>query len=328
MRRQYISWQSHMVWMSAMLLLIAAVFILSLRYGATSTTLADIWQQLGSRSGTIYELRLPRVLCALLVGINTAVAGAILQTVLRNPLASPDVVGTTAGGGAVTVIVLLLAPLTPAFWLPFFSLAGSAAASLLIYLLAYRRQGGSMIRLALVGIAVSSALQALIKMLIVHYAMSSSQALVWLKGSLYARSMQHAQMLWPWTVSGLIAALFMIRQLNVMRLDEQIVISLGSRVRLMRGVLLAIAISLSASAASISGNISFVGLIVPHLAQRLIGDHPLRSLPFTAALGALFMLLGDLVGRIVIPPMEVPVGIVTSLIGAPYFVYIIFKQRK
>lgn len=314
--------------MSSVLLLIVLLILLSLRFGATSASFSEVFSQWFSRSGTIYELRLPRVICALLVGINTAVAGTILQTVLRNPLASPDVIGATAGGGTATVLLILTAPLTPAIWLPFFSLAGSAAASLLICLLAYQRRGSSLIRLALVGIAVSSALQAVIKMLIVKYAMSSSQALVWLKGSLYTRNMQHAILLIPWTLAGLICALLLIRQMNVLKLDETVLISLGSPVRWVRGALLLTALALSASAASISGNLSFVGLIVPHLARRLVGENLIRSLPFTAALGALFVLLGDLIGRVLIPPMEIPVGIVTSLVGAPYFVYLIIKQRK
>lgn len=318
----------YFVLMSVLLLLIVVVFGLSLRYGATSVTYMEIWQQLQSQAGTIYELRLPRVISALLVGMNSAVAGAILQTVLRNPLASPDVIGATAGGGLVTVVVILVAPLIPSFWLPFFSMGGSALASLLIYVLAYRRQGSSMVSLALVGIAVSSALQAVIKMLIVKYAMSSSQALVWLKGSLYARSMQHAEILWPWTVAGMIGVMLLVHHLNVMKLDEPVLVSLGVRVRIIRGVLLMIALGLSASAASISGNLSFVGLIVPHLSTKLIGENFIRSLPFTAALGGLFVMLGDLVGRILVPPMEIPVGIVTSLIGAPYFVYLIIKQTQ
>lgn len=251
-----------------------------------------------------------------------------MQTVLRNPLASPDVIGATAGGGLVTVVVILLAPLTPAIWLPFYSMAGSVAASLIIFLLAYQRQGSSMIRLALVGIAVSSALQAVIKMLIVKYAMSSSQALVWLKGSLYARNLQHAELLWPWTVAGLVAAMLLVRYLNVLKLDESVLVSLGTRIRTVRTSLLIVALALSASAASISGNLSFVGLIIPHLSHKLVGENFIRSLPFTAALGALLVMLGDLIGRVLVPPMEIPVGIITSLIGAPYFVYLIIKQGK
>ncbi|MEI2284076.1 iron ABC transporter permease [Paenibacillus polysaccharolyticus] len=314
--------------MTAVLFLIALVFILSLRFGATPVTFHEIIAQFQTQSGTIYELRLPRVLCAMLVGIAASVAGAILQTVLRNPLASPDVIGATAGGGLVTVVIILLAPLTPAIWLPFYSMAGSAAASLIIFLLAYHRQGTSMIRLALVGIAVSSALQAIIKMLIVKYAMSSSQALVWLKGSLYARSLQHVEMLWPWTAAGLLAAMLLVRYLNVLKLDESVLVSLGTRVRMVRTVLLIVALALSASSASISGNLSFVGLIIPHLSHKLVGENFMRSLPFTAALGALLVMLGDMIGRILIPPMEIPVGIITSLIGAPYFVYLIIKQGQ
>lgn len=291
-------------------------------------TFREIIDQFQAQSGTIVELRLPRVLCAMLVGIAASVAGAILQTVLRNPLASPDVIGATAGGGLVTVVIILLAPLTPAIWLPFYSMAGSATASLIIFLLAYRRQGTSMIRLALVGIAVSSALQAIIKMLIVKYAMSSSQALVWLKGSLYARSLQHVEMLWPWTAAGLLAAMLLVRYLNVLKLDESVLVSLGTRVRMVRTVLLIVALALSASSASISGNLSFVGLIIPHLSHKLVGENFIRSLPFTAALGALLVMLGDMIGRILIPPMEIPVGIITSLIGAPYFVYLIIKQGQ
>ncbi|WP_339836978.1 iron ABC transporter permease [Paenibacillus sp. FSL R7-0272] len=314
--------------MTAVLFLIALVFILSLRFGATPVTFREIIDQFQAQSGTIVELRLPRVLCAMLVGIAASVAGAILQTVLRNPLASPDVIGATAGGGLVTVVIILLAPLTPAIWLPFYSMAGSATASLIIFLLAYRRQGTSMIRLALVGIAVSSALQAIIKMLIVKYAMSSSQALVWLKGSLYARSLQHVEMLWPWTAAGLLAAMLLVRYLNVLKLDESVLVSLGTRVRMVRTVLLIVALALSASSASISGNLSFVGLIIPHLSHKLVGENFIRSLPFTAALGALLVMLGDMIGRILIPPMEIPVGIITSLIGAPYFVYLIIKQGQ
>ncbi|WP_340401099.1 iron ABC transporter permease [Paenibacillus sp. FSL H8-0079] len=319
---------SYPVLMTTVLVMIVLVFILSLRFGATPVTFSQIIAQFQAHSGTIYELRLPRVLCAILVGISASVAGAILQTVLRNPLASPDVIGATAGGGLVTVVVILLAPLTPAIWLPFYSMAGSVAASLIIFLLAYQRQGSSMIRLALVGIAVSSALQAVIKMLIVKYAMSSSQALVWLKGSLYARNLQHAELLWPWTVAGLVAAMLLVRYLNVLKLDESVLVSLGTRIRTVRTSLLIVALALSASAASISGNLSFVGLIIPHLSHKLVGENFIRSLPFTAALGALLVMLGDLIGRVLVPPMEIPVGIITSLIGAPYFVYLIIKQGK
>lgn len=317
---------SYSLLMATVLVMIVVVFILSLRFGATPVTFGEIVNQFRAQAGTIYELRLPRVLCALLVGVSASVAGAILQTVLRNPLASPDVIGATAGGGLVTVLIILLAPLTPAIWLPVYSMAGSAVASILIFLLAYRRQGNSMIRLALVGIAVSAALQAVIKMLIVKYAMSSSQALVWLKGSLYARNLQHAELLWPWTVAGLIAAMLLVRYLNVLKLDESILVSIGTRVRTVRTLLLLVALALSASAASISGNLSFVGLIIPHLSHKLTGENFIRSLPFTAALGALLVMLGDLLGRVIVPPMEIPVGIITSLIGAPYFVYLIIKQ--
>jgi len=309
----------------AILLLVMAV--LSLRLGAVNTPLSDILQEITSGEWLVLKYRLPRLLIAVLVGINMAISGAILQGITRNPLAAPDIIGVSAGGGLAAVIVLLVFPTLGPKALPAAAFLGAIIAAVIVYLVAYQRGGIRPIRLALTGVAVSTGFHALITYMIVKYALSSSQALVWLKGSLYARSWQHVELLWPWTLAGLVLALLNRKNLNTLQLDEETVKGLGMRIQFVRLLLLIIAVGLAASSVAIAGTIGFVGLVIPPLARLLVGPDSRYSLPVAALLGATLVALADLTGRIISPPLEIPAGIITALIGAPYFVYVLLARK-
>lgn len=310
-----------------LLILLVVAALLSLRFGAVSTPIRDIVSEIFGGEAFVLKYRLPRLLIALLTGINMAVAGAILQSITRNPLAAPDIIGVSAGGGFGAVVVLLAFPAWSALGLPLAAFTGALIAAVLVYLLAYQKGGIRPTRLALTGVSVSLGFHALITFLIVKYALNSSQALVWLKGSLYARSWQHVEMLWPWTIAGLLVAILSHRQINALQLDEETVTGLGLRIQLVRLLLLIAAVGLSASSVAVSGTIGFVGLVIPPLSRWLVGPDSRYYLPISAMLGALLVMLADLAGRIVHPPLEIPAGIFTALIGAPYFVYLLLIRR-
>ncbi|MEK8127307.1 iron ABC transporter permease [Paenibacillus filicis] len=312
--------------MAAGVVLLLVASALSLRLGAVPTPLSQMFEEIALRDGVVYDYRLPRLVIAILVGINMALAGTVLQGVTRNPLAAPDLMGITAGGGLVTVLFILAVPGYSAAWLPWFAFAGAAATSLLIYILAYSR-GVKPQRLILTGIAISGGLHALVALLVVKYAPSAAQALVWLKGSLYARSWEHAGIIWPWTAGGAVLAMLSWKHLNTLHLHEDSIRSLGMRIDRTRLFLLAVSVGLAGSVVAVAGGIGFVGLVIPHLARLLVGPNHRFLLPSSALLGAVLVTAADMGGRIVMPPVEVPVGIMISCIGAPYFLYLLLRRR-
>jgi iron complex transport system permease protein len=309
------------------LILLIAVALLSLRLGAVPTPIADIIEGMMTGQGVVVKYRLPRLVIAILVGINMALSGAILQSVTRNPLAAPDIIGISAGGGLAAVIMLLMFPNVPPIMLPIAAFVGAMIASLLVYALSYQKGGAKPERLALCGVAISAGLHALITFIIVKFALDSSQALVWLKGSLYARSWQHVEMLWPWTLIGAVITFMSYKQINLLLLNEGTVKGLGMRIDTVRLVLIGTAVALAASSVAVAGTIGFVGLVIPHAARLLVGSDSRLFLPVSALLGALLVTGADMVGRIIIPPIEIPAGIITALIGAPYFIYLLVIRK-
>ncbi|CAG9611902.1 putative siderophore transport system permease protein YfhA [Bacillus rhizoplanae] len=309
------------------LILLIAVALLSLRLGAVPTPIADIIEGMMTGQGVVVKYRLPRLVIAILVGINMALSGAILQSVTRNPLAAPDIIGISAGGGLAAVIMLLMFPNVPPIMLPIAAFVGAMLASLLVYALSYQKGGVKPERLALCGVAISAGLHALITFIIVKFALDSSQALVWLKGSLYARSWQHVEMLWPWTLIGAVITFMSYKQINLLLLNEETVKGLGMRIDVVRLVLIGVAVALAASSVAVAGTIGFVGLVIPHAARLLVGSDSRLFLPVSALLGALLVTGADMVGRIIIPPIEIPAGIITALIGAPYFIYLLVIRK-
>lgn len=314
-----------------LLVLTAGLAFLALGLGAVSTPPAELWAALtGGDDLTrqlVLELRLPRVLVALLGGGMFAVSGALLQGVARNPLASPDLVGVGAGAG-LAVTLLLVVPAAPAWAVPWGAFVGAWAAFLAVLLLA--RDGPRLppVRLALIGIAVGAALGAMQQLVLVRAPDGVGAALTFLTGTVYAADWTRLGRLWPWALALLPAALLLARRLDLLALGEDTATALGVRVPLARGVVLTVAVGLAAAAVSACGLLGFVGLIAPHLGRLLVGPRHIRLLPTTLLLGALLVLLADTVGRAALPPLEVPAGLLTTLLGAPYFLHLLRRGAR
>jgi iron complex transport system permease protein len=313
-------------------LAIVAMVILGTLYGDvpldTKQAISVLWQRDDSlESEIVWEYRLPRIIVGIFVGMNFAVAGALFQAATRNPLAAPNIIGISAGAGFFAVMAMILIPNFPGAGLPFAAFAGAALAGVIVYLVAWKK-GVSPARLALSGIALDSLFQAATTGILVYSTDGVDAAIVWLSGSLWGRGWEQVGMIWPWSLVGLSAAWLLAYRVNIMTLSEEISISLGLPVERYRMILLFIGTLLSASAVAVSGPIGFVGLVIPHLARLLVGANYKLVIPVSAFLGALLVMIGDLLGRTIMAPIEIPVGVFTALIGAPYFIYLLRKSRR
>lgn len=276
----------------------------------------------------VNTLRLPRVLVAFLVGLALALSGAIMQGLTRNPLAAPELTGVTAGAGLAAVTLIVLLPGVSVAVLPLAALAGASVVAVLIYGLAWRK-GDSPIRLILVGIGLTSVIGALTTVMITFGEIYEvTRALIWLTGSVYGRGWEDIRALLPWLAVFVPVALLMSRQLNALNLGEEVARGLGSRVERERGLLLLTAAALAAAAVTVAGTVGFVGLMAPHIARRLVGPSHEGLMPVAAVTGGLIVVLADLVGRTLFAPIEIPCGVVTAAIGAPFFMYLLSRGRN
>ncbi|MDN3522203.1 FecCD family ABC transporter permease [Halomonas ramblicola] len=275
----------------------------------------------------VHEIRLPRVLLGILVGACLGVAGLLLQGLVRNPLASPDVIGITGGASLAAVSFLALggAALGEA-WLPVAALGGAALVALAIIALSGR--GVTPARLVLIGIGLAAALGAATTLVLVLAADTTAmQAYVWLTGSLYAAQWREVAALAPWALLGLPLALGLARRLDALALGDDLATGLGTAVRGSRLALLLLAVALAGSAVAFAGGLSFIGLLAPHIARRLVARGHAALVPVTALVGALILLHADLLGRLAFLPRDLPAGIFVAGIGAPFFVYLLHRWR-
>ncbi|WP_433945371.1 FecCD family ABC transporter permease [Paenibacillus sp. SN-8-1] len=276
----------------------------------------------------IFKLRLPRVLVAAMVGAGLAVSGTILQAIFRNPLSAPDIVGINGGASVAAVAFLTLMKASVSIhWLPVAAFGGALTAAALIYILAYTRNS-SPLRLILVGVGISSAASALTTFLLISGdSYRADQILNWLTGTVYGKSMEHAAALLPWIVIFIPLAWGMSRHLNVMLLGDTVAMGVGSAVERTRLVLLLIAVCLAASSVSVAGGIAFIGLMAPHIGRRLAGNQHAGLITVSALIGAILLVLADLAGRTLFAPKDLPAGIFTAALGAPFFFYLFFKNN-
>ncbi|MFX3634019.1 MAG: FecCD family ABC transporter permease [Candidatus Pristimantibacillus sp.] len=316
----------------ALLLLVA--LILSIGLGSLHVTILDVIKVMigmGEQKYQLilFELRLPRITAAILVGAAMAISGTILQALVRNPLASPDLMGTTSGAtAAVVAFITIMNGQVSVAWLPLAAMVGGCAASALTYMLAWKN-GSSPFRMAMIGVSVSSAFAALT----VYFTLAGpiylvSQALGWMAGTVYGTSWNHVVVLAPWVIICGLIALVQSRTLNLLEVGDQIAIGVGVRVEKRRFLFIALSVILASSAVGIAGGISFVGLMAPHLARKIVGNNNSVVLVASAIIGALLLLLADLIGRTVFVPMDIPAGIFTAILGAPFFVYLMYRQGK
>jgi iron complex transport system permease protein len=309
-----------------------ALSVYSLGVGATSVPFGDVVRALTGNADTdasriVIDFQLPRVLLCWLVGIALAVSGAALQGVIRNPLAAPDVIGVTKGAGFAGMLLLIAIPTAPAALIAPAAFVGGVVAAVLVYVFAYRR-GATPIRIALVGIAVSAAFEAGIRFLLVRDPLDVNAALIWLTGSLFGRSMTEVYEILPWVVVLVPLLVMWARRLDVLGLGDDLAAGLGEPVERTRRLVLITAVALASVSVSVAGTIGFVGLIAPHMARRVFGGRHLSSLPAAGLFGVLLMVVADMLGRGLLPPLEIPAGLVTAVIGGPYFLYLLVKTGK
>ena len=270
----------------------------------------------------VWDLRLPRVLLAVLVGASLGVSGALLQGVTRNPLADPHILGITAGAGLAATAALRISAEFPDRAMAPVAFGGSLLGAALVYGMSFRG-GVSPTRLALSGVAVGSLLTAGTTMLLVTSKFTTQAALAWLAGGLFGRGWDDLHAMWPYAAAGLVAAALLARNLNVLSLGDEAAQSLGLHVERTRAFALAAAALLAGAAVSVAGMIAFVGLVVPHVARFLVGDDQRQLLPLSAILGAGLVSYADVFSRTVQAPVEIPLGIVTAAVGAPFLLYLV-----
>lgn len=307
--------------------LLLALVVANLMFGAVAIPLHGILQGFSPDTDsyfTVHEYRLPRTILAIVVGAMMALAGALVQGVIRNPLASPDVLGVSHGAGLAAVSYMTLLPNAGIDWLPAVALTGGLLAALILWWLCGNKS--STIKLAITGVALAALYASTIDFLMLVKPLEINNALLWLTGSLWGRSWPQIAMLLPWTVL-IPVALWLAKPLNLMHLGEDSAISLGVRANPLRLVALGVAVALTAAAVSVCGPIGFLGLVAPHLTRKLLGGRHQVLLPATMLVGAVLLLLADLVARTIDPPIELPAGIMTAILGAPYFLWLLLRTK-
>ena len=303
--------------------------LISTAKGTADIPFEEIFAILGGTRDTahaqiLWNIRLPRTIVAALVGINLSLSGAILQAILRNPLADPHIIGISSGAGLAGIFIMLVLPgaallITPG------AFVGAMIAAALIYILAWK-DGIRPTRIILAGVAVSAFLGAGISAMMILYSDRVQGALMWMVGGLSARTWPHVDMLLPYTIGAGLLTLCSAQRLNILQLGDDMARGIGLAVERTRILLTALAALLAASAVSVVGLLGFVGLIVPHAARLMIGSDYRFLLPAAALLGVTTLTLSDTAARLLFSPLELPVGIIMAALGAPFFLYLLRRQ--
>jgi iron complex transport system permease protein len=327
------------VFLSLMLVSILSI-LLSLSIGQTNYSIVDVAKSLigigdPTKDFIIKSLRLPRTLVAFLVGSSLALSGAILQGMVKNPLASPDLIGITSGGsvGALVFLTLFTNPFNNSltvsiFYMPIFTFSGAFLASILIYFTSFKN-GVTPYRLILVGIAVSGAAKALTSILILNGPLVFiAESNIWLTGSVYGTNWDHFTLLLIWFVVFSLISILFIRDLNIQNLDDSLAIGLGSPIEKKRFILLLLSTTLACGAVAVGGGIGFVGLVAPHICRKLTNSSFENILPQSVLVGGIIVVLSDLAARTLFAPLDIPVGVFTAGVGAPFFIYLLWSKRK
>lgn len=320
----------------AMLLLIS--FVISMNTGYTKLSPQDTLRTLlgggtDKENLILFSFRLPRIVISILIGAGLALSGCIIQGISKNALAEPGLLGINAGAGLMVILYVLFfgsQSFLSVFTLPFLALAGAGLAAISIYGLTFKKgEGVAPMRLILTGVAVQAGIWALTTVLVVK--LDDSQfdfVATWQAGSIWGSNWKFVLALLPWLLLLIPYVLMKSRVLDVLNLGDDLAHSLGASVERERRRLLAAAVALAASCVAVSGSISFVGLIAPHLARRLVGPKHSILLPACALTGAVLVSAADTIARVIVQPSGIPTGIMVAIIGAPYFLYLLTKSNR
>jgi iron complex transport system permease protein len=319
--------------------LILGMFFISLSTGVIQISPGDVIKTL-LNNGTarqelvLFDFRLPGIVLALLIGAGLAISGVILQGITQNELADPGILGINTGAGLAVVLFLYFfkdsldaGSALSIFIMPVAALIGAIAAALIIYALAWKK-GVNPIRLVLVGIGVNAGFSAFLTIFQLKMdPQDFRQATVWLTGDIWNASWPFVFALLPWILILIPIALHKAHSLNVLHLGDDVASGLGITVERERRFLLFIAVALAGASVAAGGGIAFLGLVIPHIARKIMGPLHHYIIPVSALLGALLLMVSDTVGKTLLAPTEIPVGIIVSILSAPYFVYLLIKTK-
>ena len=304
------------------------LFGLSIRLGTYTLSFEEIWaafQPDDKNYFTLMEYRLPRAVLAILLGGALAISGVLVQSVVRNPLASPDILGINNAAGLVAVSVLMFLPNLAFYWMPIFAFLGGVLSFVILWVVCgfnFRP-----IKMAIIGVALSALWAAISHYLMLTNPVEINTAMLWLTGSLWGRSWSYLNVVLPWLLVLLPLPFIFCRDLDTLGLGENKASTLGVTVNKVQISVLVLAVALSTTAVAICGPIAFLGLVAPHLARRLVGGRHRTLLPAALIIGALLLQLSDILARVIDPPTELPAGILTAIIGAPYFFYLLMRTK-
>lgn len=321
--------------MPLLVALTALLFAMHIAVGAKPLPLSIVWEALTARDPgvfdhmIIWDLRFPRALIALTVGAALSVAGALMQGVTRNPLADPGILGLMAGASfAVVVITYLFGP-SASVWLPWIAAIGALVTAVVVFLIAHMAPGGATpLTLTLSGAAVSAFLAAIISIAHLLSQDTFDNLRVWLTGSLAGRDLAMLQITGPWIAVALGAGLVLARQVTALTMGDDVARGLGIRTGALKIQLLVVVVVLTACAVALAGPMGFVGLVIPHVARLFVGSDYRWIVPYAALIGAAYLLGVDIIARIAIPPREISTGIITAMIGAPFFIQLVRMRAK
>ncbi|MEK5325708.1 FecCD family ABC transporter permease [Aeribacillus sp. FSL M8-0254] len=316
------------IWLIIILiiLLFLSVFY-SLTAGSISISFKEFFADMGDKESLVYrvvwDLRLPRILVGLLVGMCLAVSGAILQAVMKNPLADPGIIGVTSGAGLAATVIMVLYP-DQLHILPLAAFLGAFLTAMLIYLLAWQ-DGTSIVRIMLVGISINAFLGAIMSCIMILHSDKVQAVLPWLNGGISGVSWVHVEMIVYYAIFALALAFFSIKHIRMLMLGDEVATLLGHQVERSRFFLIFVSALLAGIAVSVAGLVGFVGLIVPHIIRLLIGNDYRYLLPLSCVGGGILVVFADAAARSWFDPIELPVGILLSFLGGPFFLYLVFK---
>lgn len=312
-----------------MLVILVVCFFVFISWGSTTIPVENvIGAVLGGGSelerNVVMNIRLPRSLIAVMAGANLAISGALLQAVMKNPLADPGLTGVSTGASVVAIVIMLIFPALTAF-VPVFAFIGALLTCMLVYSLAWKK-GLSPVRIILAGVAINSILGAVIAVLSILYSDQIQGVLFWTSGSIAGKYYPHVMTLLPYTIVGVLAAFLTIKQTNILQLGDDMARNLGHNPNILRLIISAIAAFTAGITVSIVGVIGFVGLVTPHFARMIVGSDYKYLLPMSALMGALLVLIGDTFARTAFAPIELPVGVFMAVLGGPFFLWLLRKK--
>ncbi|AIF43073.1 iron ABC transporter permease [Virgibacillus sp. SK37] len=310
--------------------LIIVASMMSLMIGQVSFNLQGIWSGIFQNEDSlarriIWDLRFPRVLVGLIVGMCLATSGAILQGVMRNPLADPGIIGVSSGAGLAATVIMIVYPAYIAL-VPLAAFLGALLTALVIYVLSWKG-GTSPVRIILVGVAINAVIGACMSALMILYSDRVQSVLPWLAGGIQGVGWNQFEMIIYYAIAALILEIYGIKHIRILRLGDEMAKLLGHNVEKSRFFLIVLSTLLAGIAVSVAGLIGFVGLVVPHILRIMLGGDYKYLLPASALGGGLLVVLADTVARSAFNPIEIPVGILLSFLGGPFFLYMIQRRR-